>query len=448
MHLSPPVRRAARAGAVLALGALALCAQLVAAPPAPADTVRTTGGLSLEGAVERRPDGSVRVETEQGSVTLAAREVLKVEAGDGPRTLWRRQVAALAADDVAGWYRLALVAEAQGLLTEAREAYTQVVALDADHAASRRALGQERVDGSWLGSDEASRRRGLVLYAGQWRLPEEIELAQRGTEAARVPAPGSDDARVRQLLERSLTGEPALAAAAARALASVSTPDLVAAALGLLGRPEPALRAGSCRLLGTLGDESALRALVFHGARDLDEGVRREAVLAAASFGHDDLALPFVRALGSENLRLAGNAAQALGLLGDVRAAGYLVKRLSSHGSSTRNFVAFVNQISYVRDYDVEIAQASNIANPNIGTIQEGVVLDVKVNDAHYTSTWIEPLLLGALSQLVGRPIASREQAQAWYAAEAARLPDFPQAPAARAPRRAEGKSLGVPVGR
>ncbi len=443
MHLPSPVRRAALAGAVLALGAL-----LAAAPPAPADTVRTTGGLSLEGAVERRPDGSVQVQTEQGSVTLAAREVLKVEAGDGPRTLWRREVAALAADDVAGWYRLALVAEARGLVAEAREAYTQVVALDADHAASRRALGQERVDGAWLGSDEASRRRGLVLYAGQWRLPEEVELAQRGSESARVPAPGSDDVRVRQLLERSLTGEPALAAAAARALASVSTPDLVAAALGLLGRPEPALRAGCCRLLGTLGDESALRALVFHGARDLDEGVRREAVLAAASFGHDDLALPLVRALGSENLRLAGNAAQALGMLGDMRAAGYLVKRLSSHGSSTRNFVAFVNQISYVRDYDVEIAQASNIANPNIGTIQEGVVLDVKVNDAHYTSTWIEPLLLGALSELVGRPIPSREAALAWYAAEAARLPDFPKAPAPRAPRRPAGKVIGVPLGR
>jgi len=443
MRLPPLGRLAALTGSALALGAL-----FSGASPAPADTVRTTGGLTLEGVVERRPDGSLRVETEQGPVTLAARDVLEVQAGDGPRTLWRRETAALVAGDAAGWYRLALSAETQGLVAEAREAHAQVVALEPEHAASRRALGHERVDGSWLSSDEASRRRGLVLYAGQWRLPGEIELAQRDTEVARVPAPSRDDARVRQLLQRSLTGEPALAAAATRALAALSTPDLVAAALGLLGRPEPALRAGSCRLLGTLGDESALRALVFHGARDLDEGVRREAVLAAASFGHDDLALPFVRALGSENLRLAGNAAQALGLLGDMRAAGYLVKRLSSHGSSTRSFVAFVNQISYVRDYDVEIAQASNIANPNIGIIQEGVVLDIKVHDAHYTSTWIEPLLLGALSQLVGRPIASREQAQAWYAAEGARLPDFPKAPAPRAPRRAEGKSLGVPVGR
>ena len=31
------------------------------------------------------------------------------------------------------------------------------------------------------------------------------------------------------------------------------------------------------------------------------------------------------------------------------------MKRLRSHGSATRNFVSFMTQVSYVRDYDVEI---------------------------------------------------------------------------------------------
>jgi hypothetical protein len=410
-----------------------------------ADVVRTASGLTLEGATKRQADGSLTVETAGGRVALPAAEVLEVKPGDGPRTLWRRE-ADRAPADAAAWYRLALSAEAQGLASEAREAHGHVVALAPDHAASRRALGQERVGGRWLTHDEARRASGFVLYAGTWHLPEELEVAQRSAAAPRVPSASRDDARLRSLLTISLEGEPALAQAAERSLASVATPDLVAAALGLLGQGSPTVRAGCCRLLGAWGDESALRALLFHGARDLDENVRREAVLAAASFGHDDVSAPFVRALGSENLRLVANAAQALGLLGDMRAAAYVVKRLSSHGSSTRNFVAFYNQISYVRDYDVEIAQASNIANPNIGMINEGVVLDVKVNDAHYTTTWVEPLLLDALSKIVGRPIASRAQAEAWYAAEAARLPDFEKAPAKRAPRRSEGKVLGAPL--
>jgi len=67
-----------------------------------------------------------------------------------------------------------------------------------------------------------------------------------------------------------------------------------------------------CTHLAYRFDESALRALILTGARDKDAGVRREAVLAAQAFGHDDTAMPFVRALGSKNLRLAGYAAEAV----------------------------------------------------------------------------------------------------------------------------------------
>jgi hypothetical protein len=172
----------------------------------------------------------------------------------------------------------------------------------------------------------------------------------------------------------------------------------------------------------------------------VDSRVRREAVLSAQALGHDDTAVPFVRALGSDNLRLAANAAEALALLGDVRAADYIVKRLRSHGSSTRNYVAFVNQISYVRDYDVEIAQASNIANPDVSTLVEGVILDVRVLDAAYTKTWIEPILVKAYSDLVGQPLDSAAEVAAWHANHAGDYPGFPEEPVKRrAPRRPEG---------
>ncbi len=37
-----------------------------------------------------------------------------------------------------------------------------------------------------------------------------------------------------------------------------------------------------------------------------------------------------------------------------------------------------LNQVAYVADYEVEIAQASNIANPVVQTILDGIVLDVR----------------------------------------------------------------------
>ncbi|MGE0191683.1 MAG: hypothetical protein AB7T63_06525 [Planctomycetota bacterium] len=51
--------------------------------------------------------------------------------------------------------------------------------------------------------------------------------------------------------------------------------------------------------------------------------------------------------------------------------------RLSVYNAQRAN-LSILNQISYVQDYEVEIAQASNIANPVVQTIQEGVVLDVR----------------------------------------------------------------------
>jgi len=43
-----------------------------------------------------------------------------------------------------------------------------------------------------------------------------------------------------------------------------------------------------------------------------------------------------------------------------------------------RGHVAVVNQTAYIRDFDVEVAQASFIADPKVDVIQDGVVLDVK----------------------------------------------------------------------
>lgn len=52
-----------------------------------------------------------------------------------------------------------------------------------------------------------------------------------------------------------------------------------------------------------------------------------------------------------------------------------------------RGHVAVINQTSYVRDFDVEVAQAAFIADPKVDVIQDGLVLDVTpiiLNDRKY----------------------------------------------------------------
>ena len=432
-----------RVSAVLvALGLLAFLGAT-----AQADLLTTTDGLVLEGTVEQLPNGWTRITTADGSVDFPKSAVASVRKGASPRAAFLAEAADIDPKDAVKQYRLALKAEEAGLDDLARTYLERVIALESDHPAARRALGYERLDGEWTHSDEAHRRKGLVLFRGRWMLPAEVEASSArgagaaGSETLKVPA---DVERARSLIRKLATGTAPVQRAAKLALAKTRTSLLLEAALGTLYHGQVKVRIASARLLAEIGDESALRPLIFSGARDKDAGVRREAVLAAASLGHDDTAVPFTKALNSKNQRLVANAAEALALLGDQRAAGYIVKRLRSHGSSTRNVVSFLNQVSYIRDYDVEIAQASNIANPDVATINEGVVLDIKVLDASFTKTWVEPILVKAFNELVGQRLSSAAEVRAWFAENADTLPQYPKKPAARAPRRSKGRSVGL----
>jgi hypothetical protein len=431
----PAPRPVARPSALLLLLLAA-----VAGRGAAADVLTTTEGLVLEGEVERGADGVYRIRTTEGEIVLPAARVAAVREGEGARA------GLLDGADAAGWFRLALEAEAAGLPDLAREAHQRVVAVEPGHPAARRALGEELVDGVWVSEALAHRRRGLVLFRGRWLLPAQVEseAAEAERSAEESIATPADELRTREVIRTLATGGPVLERAARLALASAPRERRLAATLGTLYDRDPRVRAASATLLGELGDEAALRPLILSAARDLDPDVRLAALRAAASFGHDDTPLPFVRALGSQNPRLVANAAAALAELGDERAAHYLVKRLTSHGYSARNFVAFTNQVSYVRDYDVEIAQASNIANPDVATIIDGVILDVKVLDASVERVWVERVLVDSLSRLAGRPFRGREDALAWYAAKGDALPEYPTAAEGRPPRRREGKVIGA----
>jgi type II secretory pathway component GspD/PulD (secretin) len=51
--------------------------------------------------------------------------------------------------------------------------------------------------------------------------------------------------------------------------------------------------------------------------------------------------------------------------------------------NNERANMAVINQTSYVRDFNVEVAQASFIADPQVDVIQDGIVLDVRPTIAH-----------------------------------------------------------------
>ncbi|HEX5139117.1 MAG TPA: hypothetical protein VFY93_19265 [Planctomycetota bacterium] len=75
--------------------------------------------------------------------------------------------------------------------------------------------------------------------------------------------------------------------------------------------------------------------------------------------------------------------------------------------NSQRAYMSVVNEVAYIADYDVEVAQTSFIADPVIGILQEGIVLDVRpiVSDDRQFIT----LQLGTATMELNRPIATFE---------------------------------------
>lgn len=77
------------------------------------------------------------------------------------------------------------------------------------------------------------------------------------------------------------------------------------------------------------------------------------------------------------------------------RAETLMAPRLTAFNTQ-RAHLTVVEQRSYIKDFDVEVAQSAYIADPVIGTIQSGVVLDVRPiisNDRKYITLELRPTI-------------------------------------------------------
>jgi len=92
--------------------------------------------------------------------------------------------------------------------------------------------------------------------------------------------------------------------------------------------------------------------------------------------------------LAHSNPVVRTRTAEALGGLGHKAAIPLLVKAgpyaatglaLADDGGRNRAHIAFLQQRSYIRDFDVEVASSAFIADPKVDVLQSGSVLDVSI---------------------------------------------------------------------
>lgn len=340
-------------------------------------------------------------------------------AGDDPAGEYERRLAALAPDDVEGRYRLALWCEESGLRAYALREHRAVVTLDPDHRASRRALGFEQVNGRWVAGKEAMEAKGFVAFDGGWITPEEHafyakdEVAARAAREARKLADAA--------LERLKSPNARERARAMEAILALDPPHRLRP-LAIASRFARAdVRAAAVRGLGALDAKDALPPLYKRAVFDPEESIRRAAVEAIRATKAEGKIGPLVRALQSPFAPVRVRATEALGLLGDADAVGPLVARYEVAGGSGQSvYISQVNQISYVQDFDVEVAQTAFIADPVIGVIQDGLTLNFRVFSTQGTvDVYERAAYADALARLTGKQLGDDPKAWSeWYRAQ------------------------------
>jgi hypothetical protein len=138
-----------------------------------ADEVVLKGGGRISGEIVERTGTTVTVDIGAGTMTVSLASVARIE--DAPSALgeYRKRAAATAAGDIDAWRELGRWAAGRGLQTQAREAYSRVLASAPGDAEANEAFGRVYHGGAWVSEEEAYRAQGYVLFEGEWMTPEE-----------------------------------------------------------------------------------------------------------------------------------------------------------------------------------------------------------------------------------------------------------------------------------
>jgi len=330
------------------------------------------------------------------------------------REEYRKKASETAEDDALAQYRLGLWCRQSGLDEEARLQFERVVALEPDHEGARRALGHLRHEGRWLEHEEAMRAKGLVKHEGRWLLPEEVRI--RLLPESELERKRAGEAKTRKFLKKMASGDPKVHRIAAQALSGVRDEHKVEPLAYGLRYPAENVRVFAAKELARIGDRRALKPLIHRSLVDPSATVRETALSAVKSFDDPNLLAPYVKAMWSEDQPIRINAAKAVGEMGDVTGIEYLVYRLRAHGGGlTRSHIYLAQQLSFIQDFDVEVAQTAFIADPIVGVLQEGRVLDVRVLATERVADLVERRVIrSSLKKLAG--VDKGDDPAAWAA--------------------------------
>lgn len=220
-----------------------------------------------------------------------------------------------------------------------------------------------------------------------------------------------------------------------RAVDELGRSDARTRTLEVLGaellRPEEGRRAFAALALRRLYPGEYIPRLLGRSVYDVSRKVRRQASYALRDLSQPGLAAPILKAANeSEHPVVRMNAAETLGNMGYPIAVEPLISTLVNlappkpqGGGSSRAPAGHVNvnsQVTYVGDYDLEIAQGASIADPIINVVHDATILEARSHGiSGYTMITHRRVIRNSLQQLTGQRLGDTTAAWTrWWEAK------------------------------
>ena len=251
--------------------------------------------------------------------------------------------------------------------------------------------------------EELVRHRGRWIPASEKRALEEKEDLDK------------ESRRIRKLIRKISSKAPGVAEDARARLLAYGAEEKRAQLIYALEDADKEVRIYAAQELGRIGDETEVAPLAQLAVEDRYRTVRVAAVQALRAIDAPDTSLHFVKALSASSPYQRVHAIEGLRAFPDRRSVRSLIE--TWHGISGgfgQGYFQDTTITTYITDYELASGGtgfvAVEIADPVVGQIQTGTILDVKVEYVEIVAR------IQTLSYLTGaRPGRERKDWAAWY---------------------------------
>jgi hypothetical protein len=390
--------------------------------------LRLQDGSVVVGRVELAADDAIRVATRDGEVVVAVDDVVRRREEDELRASFARLEAGTEGTTAFGETALAAAAWRLGLEDEAWRHASLALALADDRASRRRVENLlATFDAAFLPlalrqEDDPRRSVDALVHVAERRRTGATERTAIAAILARRTLDAEDAGDLPRHARRARTEEARMTVVRALVmrgeLLAERGPSAAHEAAGQNMQKQPASPAED-RGADVDPAEAAHRFLYRTTVLDRSPSVRLTAARDVATHGLSEDAVSYLEPglTGSVETRL--RIAEAFAEFGHPAAIAPLVRAAIAPAGiasgAVRAHVAVTEQRGYIRDFDVEVASASFIGDPQVDVLQSGVVLDATVAGTAIIRLKLRPAYRRALVRLTGEnPGADVAKWPAW----------------------------------